>query len=1155
MPAKVVIPGAKYGKLKKTSDGRLASAKSKTGNPACSQAMSSWVRARHGGPPAGAEVFKMLARCRSMARQNKQAAAQQASGKLAEGRGTWQRSEKAATLKAQRAERRATAPPPAAKPAGPSLKEQADAARASRGWPPEKRAELAASMKSFRRAIASPAPIVGASDKQAAYAAAVRKTMTTRVDAPASNPRDAFKNRVLDLDDKHDHRFADMKERAEAAGMGQARAILDAYAGPAHSRRAARIAEAAKNNARWRREWALRDSRVAAQATKPKPTAPPPPPAKPAGPSLREQADASRRAKGNRDDRRTAYGIKLSRAYKKQYDREGRDRRDGKDATVARSRRDALKARILGLQAENAARSPTDAYRAKMAREGPTGSKDRPIDITPRTELATKPKTPPAGISRDRLAAARQALKADVPPELRAKVIAAFRKVDDQADAGAPVPIAALRRELADVLPRKPQVDRVLRKLKAEGVLNLHRSDRARVVGETERAGLVREGLVGGRRQDALSRRASQNFYVGAGLRAGAAPAQRRPPRPGTIIRKHSGIDLDELKRLAARPTTIDGEDFARRADLKGQTSLFSKVGVERAGAKAPGRGDIRRANLAERIKKARKGAADPRSLTPNFGRERMEVRAQANAAAYHRKTTEAAPRARANGPDHRRETPANALQANADRLWAKAQKLKAAGSPDAAGTFAHHDELMSRLRRAADARARAGPPPAPVKAAPPERRAAVVARLNDRLASVKGQARGLAASGDTAAARGLKDRFDALKARRDKVAGKATEATSKPAGKPAEWRSMVQANKSAHAARRNRKAARLKSQRAELAESRNATVRDLDVSKIDFDPKRFQYKLAHAEGTGSVGPLAGVKKWDPELGGVVQVWRDPADGKTYVVNGHNRLDLAKRMNAGKISVRYVQANSASEARAKGAITNIAEGRGTAIDAAKFFRDEKMTRADLEGRGVPMREKIATDGTALAALEPTAFRRVVDGDLPVERAAIVGGAGLTEPQQRAVFALADKRRGEINNKVLRELVTEVKQSSSSAKGGGGLFGDDPVEESNALHRAALKSHVKERLGREKRVFGTVAKSNNATALARANNVIDADASGKVSREAAENLATFDLLASRKSATSALIAEGERRLAAGESPKAVYESIYKRVPEAVRADSR
>ena len=75
--------------------GKLVSAKSKTGNPACSAAMSQWVRSRHGGPSVGAEVFKLLAKCRQMAKQNKGAAMKQAAGKLAPGRGTWQRSAQA----------------------------------------------------------------------------------------------------------------------------------------------------------------------------------------------------------------------------------------------------------------------------------------------------------------------------------------------------------------------------------------------------------------------------------------------------------------------------------------------------------------------------------------------------------------------------------------------------------------------------------------------------------------------------------------------------------------------------------------------------------------------------------------------------------------------------------------------------------------------------------------------------------------------------------------------------------------------------------------------------------------------------------------------------------------------------------------------------
>lgn len=90
--------------------GRLVSAKSKTGNPECSAAMSVWVRGRKGGS-VPSSVFATLGKCRAQARQNRSAAAKQASGKLATGRGTWQRSERAKSLLAQRAQRNATRDP------------------------------------------------------------------------------------------------------------------------------------------------------------------------------------------------------------------------------------------------------------------------------------------------------------------------------------------------------------------------------------------------------------------------------------------------------------------------------------------------------------------------------------------------------------------------------------------------------------------------------------------------------------------------------------------------------------------------------------------------------------------------------------------------------------------------------------------------------------------------------------------------------------------------------------------------------------------------------------------------------------------------------------------------------------------------------------
>jgi hypothetical protein len=81
--------------------GRMVSAKSKTGDPACSAATSAWVLGRKAGNVA-ASVYAVLAKCRAMARQNRKAELAHHAGKLAAGRGTWQRSEQARAKVAER---------------------------------------------------------------------------------------------------------------------------------------------------------------------------------------------------------------------------------------------------------------------------------------------------------------------------------------------------------------------------------------------------------------------------------------------------------------------------------------------------------------------------------------------------------------------------------------------------------------------------------------------------------------------------------------------------------------------------------------------------------------------------------------------------------------------------------------------------------------------------------------------------------------------------------------------------------------------------------------------------------------------------------------------------------------------------------------------
>lgn len=332
---------------------------------------------------------------------------------------------------------------------------------------------------------------------------------------------------------------------------------------------------------------------------------------------------------------------------------------------------------------------------------------------------------------------------------------------------------------------------------------------------------------------------------------------------------------------------------------------------------------------------------------------------------------------------------------------------------------------------------------------------------------------------------------------------------------------------------------------------SRPGDIGYLPAKSLNVDPDRFQYKLAPGAG-GMTGSLTGVKKWDPELAGVVQVWKDPANGKMYVVNGHNRAHLAQQLGVDRLAVRVISAKNADEARAKGALTNIAEGRGNAMDAAKFFRDTGITRADLEAKGVPLKEKIATDGLALSRLETSLFKKVVNGDMPHERAVIIGSSGLDHTEQRALSDLIDKqpKNMPIKNDTLRELVDTVKTSTRSTKTTAGLFGDDVEETNLAIFRADIQAHVKRRLSQEKKLFGIVSKTKAAADLQRGGNVIDTEQSGAISKEAAQALDVFDRLKKLRGPVSDALNDAAEQLHKGAKAKKVQDETYRRILEEI-----
>jgi hypothetical protein len=332
-------------------------------------------------------------------------------------------------------------------------------------------------------------------------------------------------------------------------------------------------------------------------------------------------------------------------------------------------------------------------------------------------------------------------------------------------------------------------------------------------------------------------------------------------------------------------------------------------------------------------------------------------------------------------------------------------------------------------------------------------------------------------------------------------------------------------------------------------------TLAELTPDQIKVDPKRFQYKIiGEYTKTGEVGSLSGVQRYDPNLAGIIQVWQDPADGETYVVNGHNRLALANRLGAEKVAVRYLDVKDATEARAVGALTNIAEGRGTPLDAAKFFNDTGLSKADLDAKGIPMREKIATDGLALSKLEPALFRQVINGDLSTERGVIIGGSGLDGVQQKSLVELIGKqpKNKNITNEVVSELVDTVKASTSQTNFVLDLFGGSDVTVNNAIEKAKLQAQIKKKLSKDKKLFGTVSKSTAAKQLEAAGNVIDIATSSKISMDAAKTLAVFDSLKNLSGPISSKINEAATAIQNGGNAKKIQSDLYKEISQLVSA---
>jgi hypothetical protein len=327
--------------------------------------------------------------------------------------------------------------------------------------------------------------------------------------------------------------------------------------------------------------------------------------------------------------------------------------------------------------------------------------------------------------------------------------------------------------------------------------------------------------------------------------------------------------------------------------------------------------------------------------------------------------------------------------------------------------------------------------------------------------------------------------------------------------------------------------------------------IAEVNPQNIVVDPQRFQYKIAGAKTkTGATGSLEGSTGYNPLYAGTISVWEDPADGITYVVNGHNRLRLAKESNYDKVLVRYLPAKTAKEARAMGALQNIAEGQGTAIDAAKFMRDMTADAAALQRQGLSVGGKVTSRAIPLSRLPDNIFDKVSTGALTEDKAIALGSVeGMDPTVINSVAARAEK--GKWSADKITQAMQEAKFATAStpAAGGGMLPGfEDFFATSNFDQLLDVRTEAAKALREGVVALSSAARAGRQGVLEAAGNVIDVAGSQAAKTTAQQAVNLFDRVTQYEGPVRALLND----LAAQVTPKKKAAAIVKENFEKIRA---
>ena len=333
-------------------------------------------------------------------------------------------------------------------------------------------------------------------------------------------------------------------------------------------------------------------------------------------------------------------------------------------------------------------------------------------------------------------------------------------------------------------------------------------------------------------------------------------------------------------------------------------------------------------------------------------------------------------------------------------------------------------------------------------------------------------------------------------------------------------------------------------------------SIETVDPHAIKVDAETFQFK-ARGDEEGVTDALQGVTKWDQHQAGVVMVW-ERQDGTRFIVDGHQRLALAKRLinegtpaeevNLNAFILREADGFTPAMARERAAIVNIGQGTGTALDAAKVLRT-----AGEEGRtfidSLPPNSVLVKNARGLAKLDDDSFRLIID-DLVEERFGAIVGELIKDGANQAAAIRALAKAKPQNLTQARSMVMDMNSAGFTKVKTDDLFGGVEFSESLIKERAQVLDSVIKRLRKDKQVFKTLAEQE-ARISGTGTNFLDRAANLQRLTSDELALATLTALANSKGPVSDAINEAASKLKAGSSLKESTQGIVKSVKQAIK----